>query len=62
MDIEGWEVEALAGALEVVARFGPRMALAVYHKRNDPEAICQLALDARSGYKLVRRDKFAYFY
>ena len=39
MDIEGSEKQALAGAAQTLKRFKPRMALAAYHKPEDPAAI-----------------------
>jgi hypothetical protein len=39
LDIEGAERRAIAGAKETIAKFHPRMALCVYHLRDDPEEI-----------------------
>ena len=61
MDIEGSERAAAAGARETIARFGPRMALCVYHKEDDPEVIPRIVLDARPDYRLIRTTKQAYF-
>jgi len=36
MDIEGAEVPALHGAAETLRRFRPRLAMAAYHKADDP--------------------------
>jgi FkbM family methyltransferase len=47
MDIEGSERHALAGALKTLSDFGPRMALAAYHRPDDPEVIPELVLKAR---------------
>ncbi len=61
MDIEGAEREALHGAAETLARFGPRMSLSIYHKSDDPEVIPALALAARPQYEVITTERFAYF-
>jgi FkbM family methyltransferase len=55
MDIEGSERHALAGALRTLSGFGPRMALATYHRPDDPEVIAELVLKARPSYRQLRR-------
>ena len=39
MDIEGAERRALAGAVQTVARFHPRLAISMEHQSDDAEAI-----------------------
>ncbi len=39
MDIEGAERRALQGAAETIRRFHPRMAICVYHQKDDPVVI-----------------------
>jgi FkbM family methyltransferase len=48
MDIEGWELRALEGSAELVKKYHPRLAIAVYHHASDflriPEfikSVCQ---------------------
>jgi FkbM family methyltransferase len=55
MDIEGSERHALAGALGTLSGFGPRMALATYHRPDDLEVILQLVLKARPTYHQLRK-------
>jgi hypothetical protein len=62
MDIEGSERYAIAGARGTISLFGPRMALCIYHKEDDPEVISQLVLEANSNYKTVQTKKIAYFF
>jgi hypothetical protein len=52
MDIEGAERNAVLGAKETLRKFKPRMALCVYHRRNDPAAIPRAVFDLASGYHL----------
>jgi FkbM family methyltransferase len=42
MDIEGAEPQALEGALRTVARFHPRMSIALEHRPSDPDDIPRL--------------------
>lgn len=51
MDIEGAERQALAGARHTIARWKPRLAIAVYHLPGDREAILNLVRSIRSDYQ-----------
>lgn len=51
MDIEGAEVKALDGAHEVLAKYHPRMSLAVYHEPDHPRSVPAAAIRGWSGYK-----------
>lgn len=51
MDIEGAEVPALEGAKETLKRWKPRLALAAYHKADDPETIPAAVRKAYDGYR-----------
>ncbi len=53
MDIEGAEVPALEGARETLKRWQPRMALASYHKPDDPETIPEMARRAVPDYQVA---------
>jgi FkbM family methyltransferase len=35
MDVEGSEIDALAGAVESIRRFRPKLAISLYHKKSD---------------------------
>ena len=52
MDIEGAEKNAILGARNTLHRFKPRMALCVYHKVGDPEAIPKTVLDIVPDYRV----------
>ncbi len=62
MDIEGAELDALVGAEQTIARFGPEMALSIYHRKTHPREIPRLVLAARPGYELTANREFAYFH
>jgi FkbM family methyltransferase len=51
MDIEGAELQALAGARHTIARWKPRLAIAVYHSPGDREAIPTLVRSMRPDYR-----------
>lgn len=55
MDIEGFEREALAGAGEVIRRYRPKLAIAVYHHAEDLWAIPELVLSLEDSYELRLR-------
>lgn len=52
MDVEGSERQALDGAIHTLVRFRPRLRLAAYHLRGDPEAFRDRILKAWPGYKM----------
>lgn len=47
-DIEGAERHALKGALQTIKRFGPRMALCIYHLPDDPDVITSVVQAIRT--------------
>lgn len=51
MDIEGAEVPALEGARETLLRWKPRLALAAYHKSDDPVTLPAAVRRAFDGYR-----------
>jgi FkbM family methyltransferase len=54
MDVEGFECDVLAGARNVVARFKPKLAIALYHKSSDLIEIPRL-VRSLGDYKLYVR-------
>lgn len=51
LDIEGCELEALKGSINVIKSFRPKMAIAVYHKKNDIFEIPQWINALGLGYR-----------
>ena len=55
MDIEGFEVDALNGAKEIIKKFKPKLAISAYHKDDDFWIISNLIHDIYPEYKLYFR-------
>jgi FkbM family methyltransferase len=53
MDIEGAEVNALAGARDTIARFKPRLSIATEHKPDDEVTIPEAVRRLRSDYRMT---------
>jgi FkbM family methyltransferase len=54
MDIEGAEQRAIAGAKSTIARFRPRMALSIYHLKDDPVKIPELVRSIVPDYRMSK--------
>jgi FkbM family methyltransferase len=52
MDIEGSERRALRGARETITKYRPRMAICVYHMKDDPVEIPAVIGQIRQDYRL----------
>lgn len=62
MDIEGAEKEALLGAKNIISQYHPKLAICIYHKREDLFELPLLIKEFYTGYKLYIRhysDHFA---
>jgi len=55
MDLEGWELNALAGSEKCIRNSHPKLAIAVYHKASDFWKIPSLILKMRNDYSLYLR-------
>ncbi len=55
MDVEGAEIEALSGAAETIGRNAPKLAISLYHKRNDIFEIPLLVNQLHPAYKFYLR-------
>jgi FkbM family methyltransferase len=53
MDVEGAEVNALAGAHDTITRFKPRLSVATEHKPDDEVTIPRAVRSLRSDYKMT---------
>lgn len=60
MDIEGAELQALYGAKETIKRDRPKLAICVYHKREDLITIPQYIKNIVPEYKFYLRAHFPY--
>ncbi len=58
MDIEGAEMSALCGAKDIIKRDKPKLAICVYHKREDLITIPQYIKELVPEYKLYLRAHF----
>lgn len=55
MDLEGWEMKALAGAQRHISKNRPKLALAVYHQAADFRFIYEYVSAFNHGYKMYLR-------
>jgi FkbM family methyltransferase len=55
MDLEGWEMNALRGAEEIIRKYKPKLAIAVYHAAKDFREIPQYLLNINPEYKVFLR-------
>lgn len=55
LDIEGAEYEALSGATQMISKFKPKLAISVYHKKEDIWKLPELIIKMHPQYKLFLR-------
>ncbi|ANV98395.1 hypothetical protein BBW65_06115 [Helicobacter enhydrae] len=56
MDIEGSELEALRGAESTIKKYKPKLAICVYHRRNDLIEIPKLLQTFNPNYRFYLRN------
>lgn len=60
MDVEGAELQSLKGGVNTIQEFKPKLAICVYHKRDDLVKIPQFIKSINPSYKLFLRAHFPY--
>ena len=60
MDIEGAEIDAVRGGTRTIAEQKPRLAIAVYHERENALQVCQLLRQIRPDYQVRYRGIYAW--
>lgn len=55
LDVEGYELQALKGARESIKKYHPRIAIALYHKKEDILEIPQYIMQLSKDYKFYLR-------
>ncbi|HVK99968.1 MAG TPA: FkbM family methyltransferase [Dongiaceae bacterium] len=55
MDLEGWEMKALAGASNLIARHKCKLAISVYHSASDFLAVPRFLLEINPRYRIYLR-------
>lgn len=57
MDIEGAELSALKGAERTIREHKPKLAICVYHRREDLITLPRFILSLNPSYKLFLRNR-----
>jgi FkbM family methyltransferase len=61
MDIEGYEMAALSGAVNVMRDHKPSLAIAVYHEFENAKACADIIREANPSYNIEFRGCYGYF-
>lgn len=61
MDIEGYEMAALTGAVQLMRNFKPALAVAVYHDLDNAKKCAEIIRAANPTYKIEFRGCYGYF-
>jgi FkbM family methyltransferase len=61
MDIEGYEMLALTGAVNLMRKFKPALAVAVYHDLDNAKKCAEIIKAANPKYKIEFRGFYGYF-
>ncbi len=54
-DIEGYELELLAGAAESIKKFRPKIAITTYHRRDHAQEISRFLRKINSSYNIITK-------
>ena len=55
MDIEGSEINALEGCVEICKKYAPKLAICIYHKSDDWITIPKKILELNKNYKFYMK-------
>jgi FkbM family methyltransferase len=61
MDVEGFEMLALKGAVETMKKYKPSFAIAVYHELNNASECAEIIKRANPSYQIIFRGCYGYF-
>jgi FkbM family methyltransferase len=61
MDIEGAEMDALQGGVELMKKYKPKLAVAVYHEYENAIKCKEIILKANPEYKVELRGMYGYY-
>jgi FkbM family methyltransferase len=61
MDIEGFEMAALTGAIDTLQRYKPALAIAVYHELENAKKCAEIIKTANPKYEIEFRGYYGYF-
>lgn len=61
MDIEGSEMDALEGGVELMRKYKPKLAVAVYHDYENALKCKEIIIQANPEYKVELRGMYGYF-
>ena len=53
IDVEGYALEVIQGAEDLLRRFKPKLAIACYHRRENDKEICQILMNSNDKYRVI---------
>ena len=62
MDVEGSEIPSIQGCANTIRKYKPRLAICIYHNKNDVIDIPEIIMNLRDDYKFAMRHYTNYHY